>query len=69
MNGRELAEQVGARFPRMKVLYMSGYTDDAVVQRGVREHEVHFVQKPFDPASLARKVAEVLGQRSTTTAA
>jgi two-component system, cell cycle sensor histidine kinase and response regulator CckA len=67
MNGRALAEQLVARFPRMKVLYMSGYTDDAVVERGVREHEVHFVQKPFDPASLARKVAEVLGQRPATT--
>lgn len=44
----------------MKVLFMSGYIDEAVLQPGIREKKVAFLQKPFSPLSLARRVQEVL---------
>jgi FixJ family two-component response regulator len=46
----------------MRVLFMSGYTDDAIVHQGVLDEAANFIQKPFGPASLARKVREVLDQ-------
>jgi CheY-like chemotaxis protein len=58
-NGRELAEALRSRRPGMRVLYMSGYTDDAVVLHGIQEG-ANFLEKPFRPDSLARKVREVL---------
>jgi hypothetical protein len=45
----------------MKVLYMSGYTDDAIVHRGMLEQGTNFMPKPFAPQTLARKVKEALG--------
>lgn len=60
MGGKKLAERLQALHPRLKVLYMSGYTDDAIVHRGVLAPGIAFLQKPFSPASLARKVREVL---------
>jgi PAS domain S-box-containing protein len=62
MSGRELAEKLGSLLPKMKVLYMSGYTDDAIVHHGVLEDGVNYLQKPFTLDSLARKVREVLDQ-------
>jgi len=60
MGGRELAEQVARLRPATKVLFMSGYTDDAIVHHGVLGAGMFFIQKPFAPDALARKVREIL---------
>jgi two-component system cell cycle sensor histidine kinase/response regulator CckA len=60
LGGRELAERLLTLHPEMKVLFQSGYTDDAVVRHGVLQEKVHFLQKPYAPAALAWKVREVL---------
>jgi CheY-like chemotaxis protein len=63
LSGRRLAEQLATQRPAMKVLFASGYTDDAVLQHGVLESGVPFIQKPFTPVALLRKVREVLDNR------
>jgi two-component system cell cycle sensor histidine kinase/response regulator CckA len=60
MNGRVLSDRLGAERPDMKVLFMSGYTDDAVVIRRVIASHVAFLQKPLNPATLLSKVRETL---------
>jgi two-component system cell cycle sensor histidine kinase/response regulator CckA len=63
MNGPELAARLGGSRPEMRVLLMSGYTDEAIMQHGLIDSDVAFLQKPLTPGSLNRKVREVLGSR------
>jgi two-component system, cell cycle sensor histidine kinase and response regulator CckA len=63
MSGRELSARLCASCPQTKVLYLSGYTEDAIVHEGVVDPDTAFLQKPFTLQMLARKVREVLGER------
>jgi len=60
MSGRELVDRVRAIRPDMRVLYMSGYTEDAIVRHGVRDASTVLLGKPFAPADLLAKIREVL---------
>jgi two-component system cell cycle sensor histidine kinase/response regulator CckA len=60
LDGGDVAAAVKRRFPAVKVLFLSGYTSDAVVRHGILHHEVAFLQKPFSATSLATKVRDVL---------
>ena len=60
MSGRELARRITSRFPKTRVLYMSGYTDNVIASDGMLEPGIAFLQKPFTPAALAEKIREVL---------
>jgi PAS domain S-box-containing protein len=63
ITGRALAQELVGERPDIRVLYMSGYTDDAVIRHGVLHAETPFLQKPFMPQALAAKVRDVLNQR------
>ena len=60
ISGRRLVEQLAETSPAVKVMYMSGYTSDAIVRHGVLEAQVPFIEKPFAPSALLKKVREVL---------
>jgi CheY-like chemotaxis protein len=60
LSGRELAERLTARTPGLRVLLMSGYTEDVLVRQGVESSETNFLQKPFSLSALTNKVREVL---------
>ncbi len=64
LNGRQLAEQLRAQQPTLKVLYVSGYTRDSVIHHGLLEPGIAFVQKPIAPNSLLRTIRELLDARS-----
>jgi two-component system, cell cycle sensor histidine kinase and response regulator CckA len=66
VSGPELAKRLATSRPEMKVLCMSGYTDDSIVRHGVLEAHLAYLQKPITPEALTRKVREVLGARAGT---
>ena len=66
MSGPELAGQISALRPGIKLIFTSGYTDDAIARQGVLDPDVSFIQKPYRPKALARKIREVLDETSGT---
>jgi two-component system, cell cycle sensor histidine kinase and response regulator CckA len=65
MSGPQVLEQIRARHPTVKVLFMSGYTDEAMMHHGILDSGAPFLQKPFLPEALARKVREVLASQAS----
>ncbi|MFN2475718.1 MAG: ATP-binding protein [Chthoniobacterales bacterium] len=68
MNGQELAQHLSALRPEMKVLYVSGYSDNDIGEHGVLNPEIDLLQKPFTPQTLARKIRDVIQDHSYATA-
>lgn len=62
MSGSIVAEKIAALRPGIKILFMSGYTNDAMVHHGVLGHGAPFIQKPFAPAALREKIRGILGR-------
>ena len=65
MGGKVMAEWLTATYPDLKILFTSGYTDDAIAHHGMLETGVEFLSKPYTPATLARKVREMLDEPQT----
>ena len=61
LSGRELADRLRKRWPKLKILFMSGYTADATLREGLVEGKADFIQKPFNPEQLALKIREIVG--------
>jgi signal transduction histidine kinase/ActR/RegA family two-component response regulator len=64
ISGTQVVTHLTTKYKNLKVLYMSGYTDDAIVHHGVLDAGVNFIQKPFTPDSISRKVREVLDKQT-----
>jgi len=64
MSGRELVQKFLSLRPVTKVLYMSSYTDSSIIHQGILDSETRFVQKPFTPVALAKKIREILDHNS-----
>lgn len=60
ISGKEVADHLSALLPGLKVLFMSGYTDEAIVHHGVLDSNIEFIEKPFTPVALAKRVRKVL---------
>jgi CheY-like chemotaxis protein len=67
VGGRELAEKAKPLHPEMKILFMSGYTDDMLIQEGIKLQGTPFLRKPFTLQALARTVREVLDSKDVQT--
>ena len=67
MGGREFADQLARIRPGLPVVFMSGYTDDEIMRRGLLEPGAPFLAKPFSPETLAAKVREVLDHAGSST--
>jgi DNA-binding response OmpR family regulator len=67
LNGREVAKRLTRKWPEMKVIYMSGYTDDVIAYHGIADPSVNLIQKPFRLEALAAKIREVLDHSPTPT--
>jgi CheY-like chemotaxis protein len=65
MTGVDLSRRLAAILPEMKVIFMSGYTNIGVLQEGILESDVAFIQKPFTSETLARRIREVLDSKTT----
>jgi len=65
MGGKELATHIAARYPDIKILFMTGYTDDEILRKGILDQGRALILKPFGPEELLRKLREVLGPAST----
>ena len=63
MGGKEVADRLQPLYPQMKVIYMSGYTDNSIAHHGILAPGLNFLEKPFSPEILARKVREVLDKK------
>jgi CheY-like chemotaxis protein len=60
LGGKELAAQVASRYPNTRILYMTGYTDDEVLRRGILDEGRALILKPFSPTDLLRKIRSIL---------
>jgi CheY-like chemotaxis protein len=63
MSGKELIDRLRRNYPHLKALFMSGYTDDAIVHHGVLDSAVHFIQKPYSLEALLSKVRQVIEEK------
>jgi CheY-like chemotaxis protein len=63
INGKELVERLQPLFPDIKVIFMSGYTDNAIAHHGVLDSDMNFLEKPFTPEGLAKKAREILDNK------
>jgi two-component system, cell cycle sensor histidine kinase and response regulator CckA len=66
MGGIELARQLSYLRPNTKILFVSGYSTDPFLKLGIADQDTQFMQKPFDPAAVARKVREVMDAQAST---